>query len=1589
MKPTISRYFVQVHSTKGTRGTGIIYYPNSPTDSVYIFTAYHCIKDTPKSEIRLEKITHKSEEFASYQLKDDETHQILFDKDASDIALLILPKSALFEITGELVPFPLLNHHFDFSSTLSIGYPQLNRNQFMQLAGEFAFDSEDSSALFSVKTHPHENLETLTTESIAAAQGMSGGGLFFNSNDKFYLFGILSKFKKTYKQFECIRLDQINKLLYDASYPLIPFTYAANIGLNEEWFNQHITKTREDLGDRYTKELPSFDLPIGEVFSGIRNGDLFKSKVKAQYHSFIKGVNDDVNRIDIPVLKPIQEEISNCQTLFYKQFNSTNWEVGNITKESIPIEDLRQLRDHFKGAFNLLYDERRKESARRATEKGSKHKYHNSPYNDERYSLSKLSDVVEEFLIFLESPFFQLALDDRTGKSALLITGKAGNGKSHLLGDVAVKDLEIGLPTILILGNQIISETLPWNQIFNILGLTTNKDLFLKTLNEIGRHKGERILFMVDALNEGIGKKNYWENYLAGFIKDFEPYPFIGLVFSIRSTYYNLVIPDALKQSESLIKFEHEGFAGVELEAVKHFATYFELNQPKIPLLSPEFSNPQFLLLLCRSLKATGVKEFPEGLSGITSVYKNYTKLISQTLLRSGNYDLPDKFNLVQDALEYFLKEFQKTGKRICTYELGIDIFSKYPRSQNGLRLFRDLIRENIFSEERGYDVIDGKYQEVDIVRFTFERYGDHIAVNSILENCDKPRELFKKGGYYYELHKTNNYLDSGTLQALAIQLPERYEIEIFEVIEDDFTDEDYQLEHLKEEISDAFVESLLWRNKESIDFEKCANYVNGTVLRSRNDSLFWTTILTLAPIERHPFNSDSLFSVLNNVKMPIRDSWWIGITHSEFSFNKSPLSRLIDWILDFEDYQNLSKESIRLTSQTLTWCLSSPNRALRDAATIALVKLLHQHLEILLVLLKVFRKIDDLYILERLYAVALGCVTRSTDKKQQKLLIGYVFKTIFRNGKPPTHLLLRDYARSIIEYGIYLNLDLKNIDITKVRPPYNSKMPVRLPPLKIEDKYRVAYDSPDYDKDMTGNAAQNSIVSSVLTWDFYTYKISSALRNVSGLSHTKETFYKSFKRNLTRSKKSDLKALDENLEYSARLNKRKQEDKDYFDVRHRILLEAIEDFIPIILVVIEKKFSKTEYQIFKRKIYPFLKEKSELAAINFKSIQPHPIARWILKRVFKLGWSKDLHGGFDENQASAYRGGEKGHYKFGGRVERIGKKYQWIAFFEILARIVDNYPLIPEWNSKKTRNYNGPWERSFSVRDIDPTLTIYKKTHEPITEKLPFPKYDSWHIDNWITELEDIPKLSTFLDFKIDDKKWIALKVNPEWKQPVEIGKERYEYSKSIDIWTRSYFIQKSKLKETVAWLANQKLRGRQLPEGTTFHYMFEREFYWSPHYIDTKKEDKKEGYSLWRRFSDSPYKGIVPYEVYESGGGGFAFQDTIGFYKPSQYLFEQMDLLYGEKTGEYVDADGNLIVKSLISSSNYKILVDKVALLKFLKKKRLALCWSVFGEKLEREGERFNKSINRLELNGAYYLTETGEIIGEISGYDPDELD
>ncbi len=94
-------------------------------------------------------------------------------------------------------------------------------------------------------------------------------------------------------------------------------------------------------------------------------------------------------------------------------------------------------------------------------------------------------------------------------------------------------------------------------------------------------------------------------------------------------------------------------------------------------------------------------------------------------------------------------------------------------------------------------------------------------------------------------------------------------------------------------------------------------------------------------------------------------------------------------------------------------------------------------------------------------------------------------------------------------------------------------------------------------------------------------------------------------------------------------------------------------------------------------------------------------LSNYAIQRIFELGYDPEIFTNFDLQQGSG---------RSSGNLERIGKKYQWLAFYEILAVVSDNCNLIDEssnpWSkNKQFSEYEGPWNPY--VRDIDPTILL------------------------------------------------------------------------------------------------------------------------------------------------------------------------------------------------------------------------------------------------------------------------------------------
>lgn len=181
--------------------------------------------------------------------------------------------------------------------------------------------------------------------------------------------------------------------------------------------------------------------------------------------------------------------------------------------------------------------------------------------------------------------------------------------------------------------------------------------------------------------------------------------------------------------------------------------------------------------------------------------------------------------------------------------------------------------------------------------------------------------------------------------------------------------------------------------------------------------------------------------------EMAKRDSWWSIFLHEQHVYYgaECAVGRLVDWAWKAEDKSRISDGSIRLAGIALSWFLTTSNRSLRDRATKALVSLLTDRLHVLQQLLDAFEEVNDPYVAERLYTVAYGCAMRSVDTAKVGELAQSVYNRIFRNAEPPPNILLRDYARGVVERALYLGLDL-HVEPAKIRPPYKSAWPEDIP---------------------------------------------------------------------------------------------------------------------------------------------------------------------------------------------------------------------------------------------------------------------------------------------------------------------------------------------------------------------------------------------------------------------------------------------------------------------------------------------------------------------------------------------------------------
>ncbi|MHB1344949.1 MAG: NACHT domain-containing protein [Thermoleophilia bacterium] len=628
----------------------------------------------------------------------------------------------------------------------------------------------------------------------------------------------------------------------------------------------------------------------------------------------------------------------------------------------------------------------------------------------------------------------------------LVLTGRAGVGKTHLFCDVAAGRLLQGCPTILLLGQDFDGRSL-LSQIGELSQLRGSAEDVLSVLDSAAEAAGCIGLLMIDALNES-ERPERWRDDVRALVAMAARWPHVALVVSCRTEFVEAVIGD-----EPVAMVEHVGFAEATDVAVQRFTREFGLEAPTFPVLSPEFSNPLFLKLTCEALATLGVTRFPFGAAGLATVCDAFLEAVNKRLAEPTRCDYDERSDPVRGAVREIALLGDYAADRADVERITNDALPDRPWSRS---LMRGLIAEGVLLERS-----DGR------IAFGYQRLGDVMRATAIAEQSSAEVQAWLAG------LGRDIWRERGVLGALAVIVPESHGIELLDLAVDDKG-------VVPPEIVDSFLESLLLRSPDSTT-PRAVEIVERLLDRNYRADEVWDRLIRIACVPGHRLNAEWLHARLADYGVSERDrSWSMWLVGAVDADEESAVRRLIEWAwpASLQDRSSVPDDVAVLATLLLGWLLTTSDRRVRDHATKAIVSVAERAPGALAETLGRFHGTNDPYVVERLAAAACGVVLRMSDAAAAQRIAEGVSELIKDDW--PSHLLTRDYVRRVFEEartGGWSGDSLR---------PHRSEWPVATRPV---EEIEALAGPPDY--------AYGSIWHSLTGWgDFGHYVLERALRH-------------------------------------------------------------------------------------------------------------------------------------------------------------------------------------------------------------------------------------------------------------------------------------------------------------------------------------------------------------------------------------------------------------------------------------------------------------------------------------------------------------
>jgi len=364
------------------------------------------------------------------------------------------------------------------------------------------------------------------------------------------------------------------------------------------------------------------------------------------------------------------------------------------------------------------------------------------------------------------------------------------------------------------------------------------------------------------------------------------------------------------------------------------------------------------------------------------------------------------------------------------------------------------------------------------------------------------------------------------------------------------------------------------------------------------------------------------------------------------------------------------------------------------------------------------------------------------------------------------------------------------------------------------------------------------------------------------------------------------------------------------------------------------------------------------------------------------------LHAELDKNLNYGVRSRQE------GSIERIGKKYQWIALYEFAALVSDHYKYKTERWEPHDKSYQGPWQAY--LRNIDPSCILKLEGNKPVGEVRTFINFIqdsfSWNkqlpLLDWLSlTKKNIPNPKAIIEVKDSAGIiWLMLKGEIDWDEDTPPDKDpRSSTRRKMWYFIKSYLVKETDKNKYVRWAKKQDCWGEWMLKSGELHSTFLGEFpesfafdyYNIPYY-------NHEGWTKSTFRENMPVKILVTNEYYSTKVSSYDFSlgdESVPIHLPSKWLISRMKLSQIYTDGRFFDTTGTLTAfdpsifdKRLLSC----LLIRKDKFMNFLNRNAYSVAWTVLGEKQVIGGRIYQDAKGWPRINGVLFLSDKGKIIG-----------